>query len=237
MNQLIEFASKKEGRGTISIKLRELLSLLPKDQLQKDIVTQFPPVDIGSITLVDQIVLLSFINLLNPKNILEIGTFQGYTSALFLKNTIHAMVHTIDLPKSNTNSVTHLNKKAILLDGDYNDDFLRQIQNISGETYLQNLEKSKCDRLRLIKANSMQFDYSVFDKSIDFAFIDGGHNLKNIESDTRNVLSCMNEKGIIVWHDFTSNLHSDVTTFLNSYSLKNKVFFVKGSLCAFQIIY
>lgn len=235
MNQLFEFASAKDGQGIIPIKLRDILSLLPKNQLKKDILIQYPPVEIGSITLVDQILLLSLIDLLNPNNILEIGTFQGYTTALFLKNTTHSIVHTIDLPKTDNNFIEEPDKESVLLDGDYNDDYLRQIQNLSGETYLCDLEQKNLDRLKLIKSNSTEFDYSRFNKSIDLAFIDGGHNFDIIKSDTKNVLSCLNKNSVVVWHDYSSDIHSDVTKFLDTYSKENKIFCVNGSLCAFQI--
>ena len=57
---------------------------------------------------------------------------------------------------------------------------------------------------------------------------------RDSSSDTEGVFSCM-EKGVIVWHDYKSGIHSDVTKYLQKQS-SLKIFHVKNSLCAFSII-
>ena len=223
-------------QGINVIKLRNLLSLLPDHIKNHEIRTLFPPTEIGSITLVDQIVLLTLIKLSNPGHILEIGTFQGYTTSLFLKNTINSIVSTIDLPKTfDSKKNAPFRKSSILTSGEENDEYLKLIKNKSGDFYLNNLDKLTKERLNLIKANSTNFDFKQLTDFIDFAFIDGGHDYETILSDTKNVKNYLNKKGLIVWHDYSTSIHTDVNSFLNEYSKNTRLFHVSGSLCAFEI--
>ena len=73
----------------------------------------------------------------------------------------------------------------------------------------------------MIKHDSTELDFPREIGTIDFAFIDGGHTEEIVASDTEGVFSCM-EKGVIVWHDYKSGIHSDVTKYLQKQSsLKN----------------
>lgn len=195
----------------------------------------FPPVEIGSITLVDQITLLALVELVEPERILEIGTYQGYTTSLLVSNTSAKEVLSIDLPFMDHVKKDKVDSEKVLLDGDYNDDYLRSVQNITGTKYLQGLLESEINRIKLIKHDSTKLDFTENVGAIQFAFIDGGHSFDIVKKDTENVLSQMNS-GVIVWHDFSSQIHSDVTEFLKGYSENNQIFYVQGGLCAFQVI-
>jgi hypothetical protein len=58
--------------GLHTIKLKDLLILREKEYFYRNFVTTFPSITIGSITLVDQIVLLCLDELLKPSAILEL---------------------------------------------------------------------------------------------------------------------------------------------------------------------
>ena len=64
-------------------------------------------------------------------------------------------------------------------------------------------------KITLVKA-----DFSINFKdefgSSEFVFIDGGHDHKTLSSDTENPIV---RRGVIVWHDFGSNLHNDVSDY------------------------
>lgn len=65
-------------------------------------------------------------------------------------------------------------------------------------------------------------------------FIDGGHEKSIVEKDTINARSIV-KNGVIIWHDFGSKIHNDVSSFLLEES-DRKIFHVLGSLCAFEFI-
>ncbi len=224
-----------ERSGIHSIKLRNLLELRNPAYSAREIRTMFPPIDIGSITLVDQITLLSLIEMVEPKRILEIGTFQGYTTRLFAKNSSAKEILSIDLPPSEAGACETTDGKRILTDGNYNDDYLRAIQNTTGAKFLKDLSDTDKARLKLIKSDSTRLNFDEIVGPIEFAFIDGGHSYEIIKQDTQNILGQM-DTGVVVWHDYNSAIHSDVSAFLNDYSKENQLFYVQGGLCAFQIV-
>jgi len=54
-----------------------------------------------------------------------------------------------------------------------------------------------------IEANSLDYDFTPFRKSMDLVFIDGDHSYRAIVSDTRNAYSLLrNRDSVIVWHDY-----------------------------------
>jgi hypothetical protein len=221
--------------GLHTIKLKDLLVLREKENFHRDIVTTFPSITIGSITLVDQIVLLCLDELLKPSAVLEIGTFQGYTTRLLVKNSSAKTIYTVDLPSVEQSILMSPDTEKVLSDGDYNDDYLRDIQNKSGEIYLQDLDVVEMQRVKLIKQDSTAIDFNRSFQGVNFVFIDGGHHYDIVRSDTEKSLSIM-DQGVIIWHDFASGIHSDVTRYLNERAISNQIFHVNGSLCAFQLV-
>ena len=219
-------------KGVNTIKLREILRLNSDDPAESRIQTMFPPMEIGSVTLVDQIVLLSLCKIIGAKSILEVGTFLGYTTALLTMNT-SATVYSIDLPSETCEKIEY-DKGKIYSDDKENDDFLRNKQAIVGARYLEALDDTQKERVVLIKQDSTKLDFSNEFKNLDFVFIDGGHSREIIHSDTCNALKAVS-MGVIVWHDFSSGIHTDVTDYLNSRQ-DLKIFHVVNSLCAFAFV-
>jgi hypothetical protein len=221
--------------GLHTIKLKDLLLFREKMDFHRDIVTTFPAITIGSITLVDQIVLLCLDELLKPNMMLEIGTFQGYTTRLLVKNSSAKTIYSVDLPAVDKSILVAPDAEKVLHDGDYNDDYLRDIQNKSGEIYLQGLGSKEMQRIKLIKQDSTTIDFSLTFQGVNFVFIDGGHHYDIVRSDTEKSLTII-DQGIIIWHDFSSGIHTDVTRYLYERAASNQIFHVSGSLCAFQLI-
>ena len=229
---MIDDIYKNARLGINNIKLRALLSEQEKQNLSPVIRSLMPPVEIGSITLVDQIVLLSLAKLISAERVVEIGTYLGYTTALFAMNT-KAKIFSIDLPKT-APDVETFKEELVLSDGNYNDEFLRSKQNKEGETYLNFLSDDELENISLIKADSTSINFSKEFGFADLVFIDGGHERSIVERDTLNARSIV-KNGVIVWHDFGSTIHNDVSSFLLQ-AKDRKIFHVLGSLCAFEFI-
>ncbi len=51
--------------------------------------------------------------------------------------------------------------------------------------------------------NSVTFDFSAWKRSIDFLFIDGGHDFLTVKADTENALNMvvLEKPACIMWHD------------------------------------
>jgi predicted O-methyltransferase YrrM len=227
-SSVIDFLSGY-GNGINEIKLKDLLTLKNICSDDEQISTLFPPVEIGSITLVDQIVLLSLLKITQPEKVLEVGTYLGYSTTLLALNS-DATIFSLDLP-TDACLETQFDSDKILTDGDVNDDFLRHTQSIEGAVYLKNLTAEQRGRVNLIKKDSTQVNFQQAFGELDYVFVDGGHAYDIIKSDTENALQAV-RKGVVIWHDYASGIHSDVTQYLNSRD-DLKIFHVKNSLCAF----
>lgn len=231
---MLEDILVEANKGVNAIKLKVLLEHRNRIAKSSRCETLFPPVEIGSITLVDQIVLLALAELVRPSKIIEIGTYLGFTTALLALNVKDASIFTIDLPRHVENAAWHFDERKIHESDRDNDNFLRNKQHIEGEKYLQELTESDRRRISLIKKDSTQIDFRQKFGSSEFVFIDGGHDLETIRKDTLNARAVV-KRGVIIWHDYGSKIHGDVTAFLDA-EKHRKMFHVLGSLCAFELI-
>ena len=225
------------ARGSIGINEIRLGNLLEiRECIQGDafIKTLFPPVELGSITLVDQIVLLSLMQIVNPKKIVEIGTHLGYSAAILAMNTHNTKIFSIDLPSDLSVDDIKYDKNKIHTNDVDNDNFLRVKQHIEGEKYLSQLSEKDSSKIELVKADSTKINFQKSFGKVEMVFIDGGHEMHLVEQDTMNARSIIS-KGVLIWHDYGSEIHVDVTAFLKKETTR-KIFHVRGSLCAFELI-
>ena len=174
--------------GVNDIKLKVLLQMRQQISTEQYFKSSFPPLEIGSITLVDQVVLLSLLQILKPKNILEVGTYLGYTTSFLATNSKEALITTIDLPLQNNEF--DYDEEQILVSGDENDNFLRSKQNDTGSIYIDSLTQLEKERITLVKADSTSINFKDEFGSSEFVFIDGGHDHKTLSSDTENARAC-----------------------------------------------
>ena len=57
-------------------------------------------------------------------------------------------------------------------------------------------------RINQIISRSQEFDYSPFEKRVDFIFVDGDHTYNGIKNDSQAALRMLAPGGIILWHDY-----------------------------------
>jgi predicted O-methyltransferase YrrM len=193
-----------------------------------------PSSEIGSLTTLEATLLASFLKIINPIKIFEFGTFLGYSSSVFLKNSEEATVYTLDLEgeiKFNNDDLI-----KVLIDDSLNDKYLSYKQSLEGPKYLQKFLKSNDQRIKILKSNSLTFDESLYKDQIDFVFVDGGHFFDIIKNDTEKSFNMLKKGGIIVWHDYDSKIHSDVTEYLDELSLTKKIFHIENKILEFHIV-
>ena len=190
-----------------------------------------PPTEIGSITLVDQIVLLSLAKLISAQRIVEIEL--TWLFCCFICYEFKCAYIFNRFPKTNQKQI-NFNEKLVHTDGNYNDDFLRSKQNNKREIYLDYLTDNERKNISLVKADSTSINFQEKFGSADLVFIDGGHERSIVEKDTNSARSIV-KNGVIIWHDYGSVIHNDVQNFLLDQK-DRKIFHVLGSLCAFELI-
>ena len=228
--------------GIFNIKPKILFKLLEEiNNAPKDMIIHMPPSGIGSVTLLDSSVIISLIHLVNPTRIFEFGTFLGYSTSLLARNSsFDSHVYSIDLGDHKIESSTggtYINSE-ILTDKSSNDNYLRFVQSQDQVPYIMSLEDQFKSKISLLYGDSKNL--SVADQkligNIDLVFIDGGHDLETIRIDTENAIRMVGNSGVIIWHDFNSKIHDDVTVYLHDVAKQNPIFAVDNSLVAFMMI-
>lgn len=145
-----------------------------------------------------------------PKNILEIGTYDGKTAAILSKLFPESCVHTLDL-----------DEQDIMFKNEYN-------RSNNTNEFVSNRDDliDKIDNINFIKANSLHLTFSESLKKQDLIWVDGAHGYPIVCSDITNCLRLLNKGGILmcddVWKDLkiSDKMYSSIATFetLSSFS-------------------
>ena len=131
---------------------------------------------------------------LRPKSILEIGVYKGIRAsemihlALYYHNTIYYYGFDLfnDIKKNKINS--ELSKKPLP-------------KNVL-QAKLSKLHKNT--KINLTQGNTIKTlkNFVKLKKKIDLIFIDGGHSIKTIKSDWKNVKKLMTNNTIVIFDDY-----------------------------------
>lgn len=195
------------------IPLEKLLSVPPKVQLENYLSRN------GNVSPYELLCISSMVVEKKPKSLLEIGTFDGNTTLQMALNAPDdAKVQTLDLPPGET-----LTKEPVLnADIKFIVDIAKNRRKFEGTLAGEKVQQHFGD--------STNFDFSLFGK-VDFAFIDGGHTYECVKSDTENLLPILEEKAVIMWHDYTP-FYPGVFRYLNELSEKLSLFHIEGTALA-----
>jgi predicted O-methyltransferase YrrM len=79
IDSLNDYLDDKTDHGLCMIKPRVLLTHLENtDKISELVAMPFPPSVLGSIPVFDALMLAGIVKVVNPKRVLEFGTFLGY---------------------------------------------------------------------------------------------------------------------------------------------------------------
>jgi cephalosporin hydroxylase len=153
--------------------------------------------------------LLKIYKELNPKVVLEIGSYRGGTLFSFIKLAPNDSIFiSIDLPFWGIENYDKIQKYEGYINILFNS-FLKENQKL----YLirdSSILKKTFNKVKEILDN----------KTIDFLFIDGDHSYKAVKSDFENYSKFVRKGGIVAFHDI--NLIKDVKRFWNEVKNKGK---------------
>jgi len=136
------------------------------------------------LTILELFSLLTLLKKVDPKNIFEFGLLNG--GSLY-----HLYL--------NTNEDVHITSLDCNLEN-----FYPKIEN----------ELKNQSRINIIHEDSTQFDPKSFKSSMDFIFIDGGHDYEIVKNDSEKALQMLAPNGVIVWDDYNTDF-SGVYKYLN----------------------
>lgn len=207
----VPFSSPKETirRLALSWNAVDFRKRLPSRGLEKLVAGQKVEVIIpdlytvpGSLPPYEKLILASLVSVLQPRNIIEIGTFDGATALLMASNSPNATVYTLDLPEEapeHSGPVTEVDAGLIKN---------RRVGHVYKDT-------PQADRIVQLFGDSKTFDFEGLEVSFDFAFIDGAHTYEYVSSDTKRLSPLLARSAWIVWDDYHM-YNSGVVKYLNT---------------------
>jgi len=132
--------------------------------------------------------LCSLVKWKNPKTVVEIGTYKGFTTLHLSRNTSEmCRIFTVDLPpeaagqKASRSSDPHLIKESVTSERVFGKD----------------------SKITQILEDSTSIEWArIVNRPVDFALVDGSHLYEHVRKDTEAVLKVLAPGGILVWHDY-----------------------------------
>jgi predicted O-methyltransferase YrrM len=156
----------------------------------------------GNVWLNELVVLAGICRCMRPKQVFELGTFNGRTTVNMAANTPDdCVIHTLDIPHDH----------PVYAMAPREDRFMLAAAN--GALYRNSPFAGK---VRQLWADSAEFDPAPLAGQIDLAFIDGSHSYDYVENDTRKVATMMAAGGVVLWHDYYPQ-YPDVARFLENH--------------------
>lgn len=159
-------------------------------------------------------------NIVAPKKIFEIGTFQGYSSLILAMNAPKARIYTLDLPKGGPKTRFSLGRSNAAYVG------------YAGRLAFEGTKYAP--KITCLHGDSASFDFSPFKEDIDFVFVDGAHTYQYTKNDTRKALSILKEDGVIVWHDYNPYYWLGTVRSLDELAKKRELYHIKGTYLVFM---
>ncbi|MBL4633898.1 MAG: class I SAM-dependent methyltransferase [Kofleriaceae bacterium] len=194
-----------------------------------------PPSGIGGLLLLESSILVAFLRLLDAQRIFEFGTFLGATAVLLAENSdASARVCSLDLKRDSLQ--LSLSDNPDLQDAEENDEFLRGEYKTQGPHFVSKSEPKTRSKIKLVEANSNDYEIAEDERGVyDLVFIDGGHDWATIENDTKKALLLAKEDAVILWHDFTSEIHTEVTSYLGEFSKTTPVIHIGSTMLGLHL--
>ncbi len=125
-----------------------------------------------------------------PNAIFEIGTFEGLSTVVFIKNAgPDVVMHTLDLPHGQGQiSRTARSFCAHSITEPYASGHLIDRFGLREQT-------------RAYWGDSAIFDFSSLEGTIDLFFVDGAHTEDYVAADSYHAFECIARDGWVLWHD------------------------------------
>ena len=179
--------------------------------------------DLGGVGSADYYFALGAIaRAVEPREIIEFGTYRGVGTLVLALNAPDARIHTIDLPEdaSPRDSLNSSDRALVTTN-----------RHRLGEVFRGSTVAS---RVVPIQADSKSIRLADLVKQADLVLVDGGHSTELITADTENALAVIRDGGVVLWDDYWW-FHPDVVAYLDSRADALKMCRIEGTnLVAYQ---
>lgn len=138
----------------------------------------------------EAMILLSILVAEAPSEVMEIGTYMGYTTRQMAENLETATIHTVDLPEDFSSE--HDREQSIP-----KDDYHLIARRIVGREYKG---RPCASRIRQHLVDTASWDFREAGRPT-FFFIDGSHTYEYCKSDSEKCFAACDGRGVFLWHD------------------------------------
>lgn len=181
----------------------------------------------GGISLLEAFLLITSCKLVDARKLFEFGTFLGSTTFILALNSApDARILTLDLDRNTPLSIPQHEADAPLTD-----------IRLDAKGELDFAGSSVAHKITTLTGDSVRYDFSEYRRQMDWIFIDGGHDLVSVRSDTENAFRMINVEKLscIAWHDYRSPDadYSDLTRYLDDLSQQKTIFHVADTKLCF----
>jgi predicted O-methyltransferase YrrM len=147
----------------------------------------------GSTAPLERFLMAYLVRYFQPKTILEIGTYRGTTTRLFLDNMpATTKIYTVDLPLGTEAAEIEASTDARLI----------KHRRLGIDFQGHPLEKN----VTQVLGNTMdQKTWENIPAEIDFAFIDASHSYEAVKVDSEQTFKKLSSRGVVLWHDYSEN--------------------------------
>ena len=177
--------------------------------------------------LLESAVLLALAKLVRPRTFFEFGTFLGIEILNMAANLPpETRLYTLDLDEE---SARHIQQE----------EYERGLTKVHMEmrdklAFLGSAYEGKITRLY---GDSRRFNFTPFHGRIDMVYVDGGHELQTLTSDTKNAYKLLSQDhtACIAWHDFGFPKAPAVEPYLTELSASRELFHVEETMVVFYL--
>jgi hypothetical protein len=184
------------------------LQLVPVIALGEILGSRKPPIRLavqkyedGILPFHEATALLSLAVAEQPREVLEIGTFMGHTTAALAENLPGSIIHTVDLPPD-------FQADGQEKSGQPMDDFHLIERRVVGREFK---DRPLEQRIKQHFGDTAKIDFKEFGKPT-FFFIDGSHTFEYCKQDSEKSFALCDGKGTFLWHDLDDS-HPGVIKF------------------------
>lgn len=172
---------------------------------------------------------ISLLKYVKPIRYFEFGTYLGVSVLNMAVNMSKwgGEVITLDLDKFAFQNVKLVDRDIQIAE--------RHLNNLSKLVFLNTPYEKQ---ITCLYGDSTKCDLSKYYKKIEMIYIDGGHDLKTVSSDTKNALNMLPERDLscIIWHDYKNpNPSYKVTHYLDKLAKDYNLYYIEETKLVFYL--
>ena len=176
----------------------------------------------GGLTLLETFLTIAAAQIVTARRVFEFGTYLGTTTLNLALNTPDdSEIFTLDLDEQHAEDLSQDAADAPLTKSHF-----------SAARSLDFLQSPVRKKIKTLSGDSTKFDFSRWKGSMDLIFVDGGHDLATVTSDTRNALDMVDsgKPSCILWHDYSNPQYPALTGYLDEVSERLQIIHIEDTM-------